>query len=137
MVSWSYDAGASPAVVRRDAGHANVRTTQAYMHVVDRVVGDERLSAMKVMYDRVQAAGQPAVTPPTAADAGQHDAPPAGAASAASLVLEQLSAMVLSNSGLTAAEKAALLLELASQAASAAGGPAAPAPLRMVDEQRG
>jgi hypothetical protein len=137
MVSWSYDAGASPAVVQRDAGHANVRTTQAYMHVVDRVVGDERLSAMKVMYDRVQAAGQPAVLPPTAADTGQHDAPPAGAASAHNLALEQLTAMVLSNTGLTAAEKAAVLLELTSQAASAVGRAAAPAALHVVDEQSG
>lgn len=56
MVSWSYDGGASPAVVQRDAGHANIRTTQGYMHVVDRVVGSVRLAAMKVMYDRVAAA---------------------------------------------------------------------------------
>jgi hypothetical protein len=123
--------------VQRHAGHANVRTTQAYMHAVDRVVGDERLSAMKVMYDRVQAAGQPLVTPRTAASAGQHEAPPAGAASPHHVVLEQLTAMVLSNSGLTAAEKAALLLELASQAASTAGGAAAPATLHVVDEQSG
>jgi integrase len=137
MVSWSYDAGASPAVVQRDAGHANVRTTQAYMHVVDRVVGDERLSAMKVMYDRVQVAGHAAATPPAAAVEGTQDVTSAGAASAPTPALEQLSAMVLSNSGLTAAEKAALLLELASQSASATDGPAAPAPLRAVEEQSG
>ena len=61
MVSWSYDAGASPAVVQRDAGHASVRTTQGYMHVVDKVVGTERLAAMQLMYDRVDAASAPPV----------------------------------------------------------------------------
>lgn len=130
MVSWSYDAGASPAVVQRDAGHANVRTTQGYMHVVDRVVGDERLSAMKVMYDRVQAAGHAAATPPAAAVEGTQDVTSAGVASAPTPALEPLSAMVLS------AEKTALLLERASQSASSSGGPA-PAPLRVVEEQSG
>ncbi len=48
------------------------------------------------------------MSPPTAADAGQLEAPPAGAASAPNLALEQLSAMVSSNSRLTVAEKAAL-----------------------------
>lgn len=42
MVSWSYD-----------AGHASIWTTQGKMHVVDRVVGSERLAAMKMMYDGV------------------------------------------------------------------------------------
>lgn len=45
--------------------------------------------------------------------------------------------MVLSNSGLTVPEKAALLLELASQAAPAAGVAAVPATLHVVDEKSG
>ena len=100
MVSWAYDAGASPAVVQRDAGHASLHTTQGYMHVVDKVVGSERLVAMKVMYDRVDAAS----APPVAAEAPLSPT-----------ALEQLSAVVLSNASLSAAEKAALLLELARQ----------------------
>ena len=125
MVSWSYDAGASPAVVQRDAGHASIRTTQGYMHVVDRVVGAERLAAMKVMYDRV-AAAQPLppgpATPLNPSAAGAN--PPGQARSAADDVLGQLSAVVLANAGLTATEKAALLLELAHQAPQPPAGPA-------------
>jgi len=102
MVSWSYDAGASPAVVQRDAGHANVATTQGYMHVVDKVVGSERLAAMKVMYDRVDAASVP---------------PVATTPSLSPTALEQLSDVVLANASLSAAQKAALLLELARQSA--------------------
>ena len=102
MVSWSYDAGASPAVVQRNAGHASVRTTQGYMHVVDKVVGIGWLAAMQVMYDRVQEASQSEAAVP---------------ASAPGTTLEQLSAVVLSNSSLTAAQQAALLLELARQGA--------------------
>lgn len=143
MVSWSYDAGAPPAVVQRDAGHANVRTTQAYMHVVDRVVGDERLSAMKVMYDRVQAAGQPLPGPSVkvpAESSAQDSTASARSATAPSSALQQLSALVLSNSTLTFAEKAGLLLELASQSAGPPAGPVAPVapmPLRMADEPTG
>jgi integrase len=99
MVSWAYDAGASPAVVQRDAGHANLHTTQGYMHVVDKVVGDERLAAMKIMYDRVDAAS----------------AAPVAAAALAPTTLEQLSVVVLCNATLSAAEKASLLLELSRQ----------------------
>lgn len=108
MVSWSYDAGASPAVVQRDAGHASVRTTQGYMHVVDKVVGTERLAAMQVMYDRVHVASAPPV--PAAASM-----PPGAVA--------ELSAVVLANTGLSAAEKAALLLELSRQAVPPAPKP--------------
>lgn len=106
MVSWAYDAGASPAVVQRDAGHANLHTTQGYMHVVDKVVGAERLAAMKVMYDRVDAAS----APPVHAEA---------AVSGSSANLEQLAAIVLAANGLSPAEKAALLLELTRQGSSA------------------
>ena len=108
MVSWAYDAGASPAVVQRDAGHANLHTTQGYMHVVDKVVGSERLAAMKVMYDRVDAAS----AAPVAAE------PPLSPTA-----LEQLSAVVLSNASLSAADKAALLLELARQTTAPDPGP--------------
>ncbi len=107
MVSWSYDAGASPAVAQRDAGHANVQTTQGYMHVVDKVVGNERLTAMKVTYDRVAAASAPSVA-----------AEPLPSPTA----LEQLSAVVLANASLSAAEKAALLLELSRQTAASSVG---------------
>ena len=99
MVSWAYDAGASPAVVQRDAGHANLHTTQGYMHVVDKIVGSERLAAMKIMYDRVDAAS----------------APPVAAVALSPTALEQLSAVVLSNATMSAAEKASLLLELSRQ----------------------
>ena len=102
MVSWAYDAGASPAVVQRDAGHASRHTTQGHMHVVDKVVGSERLAAMKVMYDRVAAASALSVT-----------AEPTLAPTA----LEQLSVVVLANASLSAAQKAALLLELSRQTA--------------------
>jgi integrase len=103
MVSWSYDGGASPAVVQRDAGHARIQTTQGYMHVVDQVVGAERIAAMKAMYERVGAASAAPVAtdPPTSPN-----------------TLEQLSAVVLANASLTAAEKAALLLELSRQASA-------------------
>jgi integrase len=131
MVSWSYDAGASPAVVQRDAGHASIRTTQGYMHVVDRVVGGERLAAMKVMYDRV-AAAQPQPPTPTPApiigSATSGDAPTAGDA-----VLAQLTAVVLANAGLTATEKAALLLELAHQARNQPPRDPAPSHLRLIE----
>ena len=95
IVSWPYDAGASPAVVQRDAGHARVQTT--------RVVGNERLRAMKVMCVRVDAASAPSV--PTEP-------------SPSPTALEQLSAVVLANASLSAAEKAALLLELSRQTAA-------------------
>jgi integrase len=131
MVSWSYDAGASPAVVQRDAGHANIRTTQGYMHVVDRVVGAERLAAMKVMYDRVAAAQpQPSTPPPRAtSDSEQSDE----ATTAGDAVLAQLTAAVLANPSLTASEKAALLLELAHQASSQPPRDAPPSRLRLID----
>jgi hypothetical protein len=130
-VSWSYDAGASPAVVQRDAGHANIRTTQGYMHVVDRVVGAERLAAMKVMYDRVAAAQpQPSTPPPRAtSDSEQSDE----ATTAGDAVLAQLTAAVLANPSLTASEKAALLLELAHQASSQPPRDAPPSRLRLID----
>ena len=88
--------------MQRDAGHASVQTTQGYMHVVDKVVGNERLTAMKVMYDRVAAASAPSVTAePTLAPTAP----------------EQLSAVVLANASLSAAQKAALLFELSRQTA--------------------
>ena len=86
--------------MQRDASHASLNTTQGYMHVVDKVVGNERLAAMKVMYDRVDAAS----APPVAAEAPLSPT-----------ALEQLCAVVLSNASLSAADKAALLLELARQ----------------------
>ena len=112
MVSWAYDAGASPAVVQRDAGHASLHTTQGYMHVVDKVVGSERLAAMKVMYDGVAAASAPSV---------------ATEPSPCPTALEQLSAVVLANARLSATEKAALLLELSRQTAVPG-----PVPLQLV-----
>ena len=78
------------------------------MHVVDKVVGSERLAAMKVMYDRVDAAS----AAPVAAE------PPLSPTA-----LEQLSAVVLSNASLSAADKAALLLELARQTTAPDPGP--------------
>ncbi len=77
------------------------------MHVVDKVVGSERLAAMKVMYDRVAAASGPSV---------------AAEPTLAPTALQQLSAVVLGNACLSTAEKAALLLELSRQTAASSVG---------------
>ena len=69
MVSWAYDAGAGPAVAQRDAGRASLHTTLGYMHLVDKVVGSERLVAMKVMYYGVDGASAPSATVPASVTA--------------------------------------------------------------------
>jgi hypothetical protein len=95
---------------------------------------------MKVMYDRVQAAGQPVPAPPVevpAESSAQGSTSSARAATAPSGALQQLSALVLSNSALSSAEKAELLLELANQLAAPTVAPVAVSSLRVADEPTG
>lgn len=66
MVTWSLDAGAPPRVVQHDAGHAQFRTTEIYVHRLDKRVSGARLDAMATMYarmnDEIPSESRPAAT---------------------------------------------------------------------------
>lgn len=58
-VTWALEGGASLQSVRRDSGHASLRTTEVYVHRLDRRVDSSRISALQRMYDKVQASAPP------------------------------------------------------------------------------